>query len=95
MQLTAIEYVHNNSTRVAGSVAKPLRYVTACSSLGLQRCFGELSSEWKKALRDKAESDVVLKYFDNIVGKSAKRRAIVKGVDFCAPPSGSTHPALN
>ncbi len=38
---------------------------------------------------------MVLKYFDNLVGKSAKQRAIVEGADLDAHPPGATHSTLN
>ena len=40
-------------------------------------------------LRDKAESDVELKYFHNLIGKSAE------GVKLDAHPSAVTHSAID
>ena len=70
MQLTAIEYVQAKSIRI-----------TDCSSRCLQRSLVQLGSGRKEILRNKAESDVELKYFDDLIGKSAKQRTIVEGVN--------------
>ena len=90
MQLTAIEYVqaidyvHANSIRV-----------TECSSRCLQHSFGQLGSGRKEILRDQAEGHVELKYFDNLIGKSAKQQTIVESVNLDAHPSAVIHSAID
>ncbi|KAJ9136734.1 Transmembrane GTPase fzo1 [Pleurostoma richardsiae] len=91
-QLAAMDYVHNNSTRISGSVRKVLRIPADNLRVGLQRSLEQLGSRREETLRVKAESDVAVRYFGNLVRESAKQRTVVEGVDLEAQPvAGPTH----
>ncbi|KAK0722584.1 hypothetical protein B0T26DRAFT_703323 [Lasiosphaeria miniovina] len=87
-QLGAIDYVHSNSTRISGSVRKVLRFPAESLRVGLQRSVEQLSSRRDETLRVRAESDTALKYFSNLVEKSAHQRRIVEAVDLDGHPPG-------
>lgn len=87
-QLAAIDYVHANSTRVAGSVRKVLRFPADSLRVGFQRSVEELGSRREETLRVKAESDVALKYFGNLVRASAEHRTKVESIDLDHNPQG-------
>ncbi|KAK3692159.1 hypothetical protein B0T22DRAFT_5824 [Podospora appendiculata] len=87
-QLAAMDYVHSNSTRIAGSVRKVLRFPADSLRVGLQRSVEQLGTRRDETLRVRAESDVALKYFGNLVRNSAHQRQLVEAVDLDAhPPS--------
>ncbi|KAK5664318.1 hypothetical protein OQA88_536 [Cercophora sp. LCS_1] len=85
-QLAEIDYVHSNSTRIAGSVRKVLRFPADALRVGLQRSVEQLGSRRDKTLKIKTESDVALKYFGNLVRESAHQRRMVEAVDLEAHP---------
>lgn len=87
-QLTAIDYVHSNSTRISGSVRKVLRFPADSLRVGLQRSVEKLDGRRNETLRVKAESDVALKYFANLVRESAHQRRVVEAVDLDGHPPG-------
>lgn len=88
-QLASIDYVHANSTRIAGSVRKVLRFPADSLRVGLARSVEQLGSRREETLKVRAESDVALKYFGNLVRRSAKQVAMVEAVDLEAPPVGA------
>ena len=87
-QLDAIDYVHSNSTRIAGSVRKVLRFPADSLRVGMQRSVEQLNSRLDATMRVRAESDVALKYFGNLVRDSAHQRRMLEAVDLDAHPPG-------
>ncbi|KAK1751883.1 hypothetical protein QBC47DRAFT_391294 [Echria macrotheca] len=88
-QLAAMDYVHSNSTRIAGSVRKVLRFPADSLRVGLQRSVEQLGSRRDETIRVKRESDVALKYFSNLVRESGRQRRIVEAVDLDGHPPGA------
>ncbi|KAK2070069.1 hypothetical protein P8C59_004600 [Phyllachora maydis] len=88
MQLDAIDYVHSNSTRIAGAVRKVLRLPADALRVGLQRSVEQLGSRRDETLKVRKESDVALKYFGNLVRQSAQQRNLVEAIDLDAHPPG-------
>ncbi|TPX09472.1 uncharacterized protein E0L32_009360 [Thyridium curvatum] len=90
-QLAAIDYVHANSSRIAGSVRKVLRFPADSLREGLQRSVEQLGGRREETLKVRAESAVALKYFSNLVRDSAHQRAAVGGIDLDGHPPGLAH----
>jgi mitofusin 2 len=87
-QLAAIDYVHSNSARIASSVRKVLRFPADSLRVGLQRSVEQLGSRRDETLKVRAESEVALKYFGNLVRNSAHQRQMVQNIDLEAHPPG-------
>ena len=92
-QLTAIDYIHSNSTRISASVRKVLGFPAESLRVSLQRSVEQLDSRRDETLRVRKESDVALKYFGNLVRESDRQRRIVEAVDLDGHPTGMA--ALN
>ncbi|CAK7275158.1 mitofusin [Sporothrix epigloea] len=90
-RLEEIDYVHYNSTRIAGTVRKVLRYPADSIRDGLNRSVDELGTRKEDTLKVKAESEVALKYFGNLVIDSARQRSAVVALDLDTPPPGAAH----
>ncbi|CAK7272711.1 mitofusin [Sporothrix epigloea] len=90
-RLAEIDYVHYNSTRIAGTVRKVLRYPADSIRDGLNRSVDELGARKENTLKIKAESEVALKYFSNLVVDSARQRSAVVALDLDTPPPGAVH----
>lgn len=88
-ELAAIDYVHANSTRIAGSVRKVLRFPADNLQVGLQRSVEQLGARRDETLKVRAESSDALKYFSNLVQQSGHQRSLVEGVDLEAHPPGT------
>jgi mitofusin 2 len=88
-QLAAIDYVHANSSRIAGSVRKVLRFPADSLRDSLNRSVDDLGKRREETLKVRAESEIALKYFGNLVGASAKQKTLVESVDLDAHPPGS------
>ncbi|KAH8880435.1 hypothetical protein GQ53DRAFT_833315 [Thozetella sp. PMI_491] len=87
-QLAAIDYVHSNSARIASSVRKVLRFPADSLRVGLQRSVEQLGSRRDETLKVRAESEVALKYFGNLVRNSAHQRQMVQNIDLEGHPPG-------
>ncbi|KAK1827941.1 hypothetical protein QBC39DRAFT_385478 [Podospora conica] len=87
-QLTAIDYVHSNSTRISSTARKVLRFPADSLRVGLQRSVEQLGSRRDETLRVRGESDVALKYFSNLVQMSSHHRRVVEAVDLDGHPAG-------
>lgn len=87
-ELAAIDYVHANSSRISTSVRKVLRYPADNLRVGLQRSVEHLGIRREETLKVKDESEVARKYFGNLVGRSAKVKTSVEGVDLEGPAPG-------
>ncbi|KAL1887699.1 mitofusin [Sporothrix stenoceras] len=90
-RLAEIDYVHYNSTRIAGTVRKVLRYPADSIRDGLNRSVDQLGTRREDTLKIKAESEVALKYFGNLVVDSARQRSVVRSLDLDTPPPGAAH----
>ncbi|CAI4219033.1 unnamed protein product [Parascedosporium putredinis] len=90
-QLAEMDYVHSNSTRISGAVRKVLRYPADNLRLSLDQSVKELGTRRDETLKVRAESEVALKYFGNLVRKSSAQRDVVDAVDLESPPPGAAH----
>ncbi|KIH87199.1 hypothetical protein SPBR_04662 [Sporothrix brasiliensis 5110] len=90
-RLAEIDYVHYNSARIAGTVRKVLRYPADSIRDGLNRSVDQLGARREDTLKIKAESEVALKYFGNLVVDSARQRNAVRSLDLDTPPPGAAH----
>ncbi|KAM0321637.1 hypothetical protein ACHAQA_009993 [Verticillium albo-atrum] len=88
-QLHAIDYVHDNSTRISSSVRKVLRIPADNLRVGLDQSVKDLGQRREETLKVKKESQVALKYFGNLVRSSAEQRTQLEAVDLEAPPPGA------
>ncbi|KAI1422828.1 hypothetical protein F5Y12DRAFT_786466 [Xylaria sp. FL1777] len=87
-QLDSMDYVHANSTRIASSVRKVLRFPADNLRVGLTRSVEQLGSRRDETLKTRSESEVAFKYFSNLVRNSAHQRTLVADVDLDAHPQG-------
>lgn len=86
-----MDYVHKNSNRISGSVRKALRIPADNLQVSLQRSVEKLGTRRDETLRVRAESDVALKYFRNLVVQSEHQRRMVQAVDLDAHPTGTAN----
>lgn len=84
-----MDYVHTNSSRISGSVRKVLRYPADNLRVSLDQSVKELGTRREDTLKVRAESEVALKYFGNLVRKSATQRNAVENIDLESPPPGA------
>ncbi|KAI0530296.1 hypothetical protein GGR58DRAFT_241155 [Xylaria digitata] len=87
-QLDSMDYIHANSTRIASSVRKVLRFPADNLRVGLTRSVEQLGSRRDETLKTRTESEVAFKYFSNLVRNSAHQRTLVADVDLDAHPQG-------
>ncbi|KAI0389471.1 hypothetical protein F5Y17DRAFT_469649 [Xylariaceae sp. FL0594] len=88
-QLDSMDYVHANSTRIANSARKVLRFPADNLRVCLARSAEQLGARRDETLKTRAESEVAFKYFSNLVRNSAHQRTIVADVDLDAHPQGA------
>ncbi|KAI1346606.1 hypothetical protein F5Y01DRAFT_18286 [Xylaria sp. FL0043] len=88
-QLNSMDYVHANSTRIASSVRKVLRFPADNLRVGLARSVEQLGTRRDETLKTRTESEVAFKYFSNLVRNSAHQRTLVADVDLDAHPQAS------
>ncbi|PKS13324.1 hypothetical protein jhhlp_000095 [Lomentospora prolificans] len=88
-RLAEMDYVHSNSSRIAGSVRKILRYPADNLRVSLDRSVKELGTRREETLKVRAESEVALKYFGNLVRKASAQRDAVDNIDLESPPPGA------
>lgn len=88
-QLAAMDYVHTNSTRISSTVRKVLLIPTNSLRVGLQRSVEQLDIRRNDTMKVRKESHDALKYFTNLVQRSAHQRHQIETVDLDAPPPGS------
>ncbi|KAH9903544.1 putative mitochondrial fission protein [Xylariomycetidae sp. FL2044] len=88
-QLEAMDYVHTNSSRIASSVRRVLRFPADNLRVGLTRSVEQLGSKREETVKVRGESEVALKYFGNLVRESAHQRAVVTDVDLDAHPQAA------
>lgn len=85
-QLAAMDYVHSNSTRISGTVRKVLLIPANSLRVGLQRSVEQLDTRRDDTLRVRKESHDALKYFGNLVQRSAHQRHQIETVDLDGHP---------
>lgn len=90
-QLEAMDYVHSNSTRISSSVRKVLQIPSNSLRGGLQRSVEQLGTRRDETLKVRKESHDALKYFTNLVQKSARQRHQIETVDLDSHPPGAHH----
>jgi len=85
-QLTAMDYVHANSSRISGSLRKVLRFPADALRVNLDRSLEKLERQRADTARVRAESDVALKYFGNLARVSAQQHRMIRAVDLEGHP---------
>lgn len=88
-QLSEMDYVHSNSSRISSSVRKVLRIPADNLRLSLDRSVKELGARREDTLKVRGESEVARRYFGNLVGESARQREVVGGIDLETTPPGA------
>jgi mitofusin len=84
-----MDYVHSNSTRISGTVRKVLLIPTNSLRVGLQRSVEQLDIRRDETVKVRKESHDALKYFSNLVQRSAHQRHQIETVDLDAHPPGA------
>ncbi|KAK4252134.1 hypothetical protein C7999DRAFT_27377 [Corynascus novoguineensis] len=88
-QLAAMDYVHANSNRISGTVRKVLLIPANSLRVGLQRSVEQLDHRRDETAKVRKESSDALRYFGNLVQKSAHQRRQIESVDLDAHPPGA------
>ncbi len=88
-QLAALDYVHSNSHRISGTVRKVLLIPANSLRVGLQRSVEQLDTRRDETLKVRKESSDALRYFGNLVQRSAHQRRQVETVDLDGHPPGA------
>jgi mitofusin len=88
-QLAALDYVHSNSHRISGTVRKVLLIPANSLRVGLQRSVEQLDTRRDETVKVRKESSDALRYFGNLVQRSAHQRRQVETVDLDAHPPGA------
>ena len=85
-QLAELDYIHANSTRIASSVRKVLRFPADSLRVSLDQNVKELGNRRDEADKVKRESEEAGTFFHELVGRSQVERNKIEGVDLDAPP---------
>ncbi|KAK3295748.1 uncharacterized protein B0H64DRAFT_322520 [Chaetomium fimeti] len=88
-QLAALDYVHSNSNRISSTVRKVLLIPANSLRVGLQRSVEQLDTRRDETVKVRKESSDALRYFGNLVQRSAHQRRQVETVDLDAHPPGA------
>ncbi|KAK4106303.1 hypothetical protein N658DRAFT_460736 [Parathielavia hyrcaniae] len=88
-QLAAMDYVHSNSHRVSGTVRKVLLIPANSLRVGLQRSVEQLDIRRDETLKVRRESSDALRFFGNLVQRSAHQRRQLETVDLDGHPPGA------
>ncbi|QUC19436.1 uncharacterized protein UV8b_03677 [Ustilaginoidea virens] len=86
LQLTELDYVHSNSSRISSLVGKVLRRPAEGLRVSLDQSLKELDNKRDAADKSKHDSEEAAKFFHELVGKSQVERSKVIAVDLDAPP---------
>ncbi|KAH7374670.1 transmembrane GTPase fzo1 [Plectosphaerella cucumerina] len=87
-ELAAMDYVHENSSRISTSVRKVLRIPADNLRVELEQTVKKLGERREETLKVRKESEVALKYFGNLVRNSGMQKRQVEAVDLDASPPG-------
>lgn len=88
-QLAAMDYVHANSNRISGTVRKVLLIPANSLRVGLQRSVEQLDTRREETAKVRKESSDALRYFGNLVQRSAHQRRQIESVDLDAHLPGA------
>ncbi|KAK4123827.1 hypothetical protein N657DRAFT_572449 [Parathielavia appendiculata] len=88
-QLAAMDYVHSNSNRISGTVRKVLLIPSNSLRVGLQRSVEQLDVRRDETLKVRRESSDALRFFGNLVQRSAHQRRQLETVDLDGHPPGA------
>ncbi|KAH6624666.1 hypothetical protein B0J18DRAFT_185803 [Chaetomium sp. MPI-SDFR-AT-0129] len=88
-QLTAMDYAHTNSNRISSTARKVLLIPANSLRVGLQRSFEQLNTRREETVKTRKESSDAMRYFGNLVQRSAHQRRQVETVDLDAHPPGA------
>lgn len=88
-ELAAMDYVHENSSRISTSVRKVLRIPADNLRVELEQTVQKLGERREETLKVRQESEVALKYFGNLVRNSGMQKRQVEAVDLDASPPGA------
>ncbi|KAF4496436.1 Transmembrane GTPase fzo1 [Fusarium agapanthi] len=80
-KLAEIDYVHANATRISSSVRKVLGIPANNIRVDLDRAVKDVGERRDENLRVKAESNMALTYFRNLVQDSAKQKTAIEGLE--------------
>ncbi|KAL2188505.1 hypothetical protein L209DRAFT_682548 [Thermothelomyces heterothallicus CBS 203.75] len=88
-QLAAMDYVHANSNRISGTVRKVLLIPANSLRVGLQRSVEQLDHRREETAKVRKESSDALRYFGNLVQRSAHQRRQIEALDLDAHLPGA------
>ncbi|KAF5667387.1 transmembrane GTPase fzo1 [Fusarium circinatum] len=80
-KLAEIDYVHANATRISNSVRKVLGIPANNIRVDLDRAVKDVGERRDESLRVKAESNMALTYFRNLVQDGAKQKTAIEGLE--------------
>ncbi|KAL6895313.1 hypothetical protein HDV57DRAFT_520647 [Trichoderma longibrachiatum] len=90
-QLTEIDYVHTNASRISGSVRTVLRMPADNLRVGLEHSVKDLNKKRDETVKVKGESERASKFFRKLVNESQVQKNMVEGVDLDSPPQQIPH----
>ncbi|KAK1254173.1 hypothetical protein MKX08_008168 [Trichoderma sp. CBMAI-0020] len=85
-QLSEIDYVHSNATRISGAVRTVLRMPADNLRVGLDHSVKDLNKKRDETVKVKGESEKASKFFRKLVGETQVQKNMVEGVDLDTPP---------
>lgn len=85
-QLSEIDYVHTNATRISGAVRTVLRMPADNLRVGLDHSVKDLNKKRDETVKVKGESEKASKFFRKLVGETQVQKNMVEGVDLDTPP---------
>ncbi|KAL7895853.1 hypothetical protein HDV63DRAFT_406131 [Trichoderma sp. SZMC 28014] len=85
-QLSEIDYVHTNSSRISGAVRTVLRMPADNLRVGLDHSVKDLNKKRDETVKVKGESEKASKFFRKLVGETQVQKNMVEGVDLDTPP---------
>ena len=88
LQLSALDYVHTNSTRISAEVRRALKYPSDNLRVGLKRNVEKLQVQKEETGKLRHESEIARKYFVNLVKETGEIRTGVERVDLEGPAPG-------
>ncbi|KAL6894704.1 hypothetical protein GGI43DRAFT_129767 [Trichoderma evansii] len=85
-QLSEIDYVHTNASRISGAVRTVLRMPADNLRVGLDHSVKDLNKKRDETVKVKGESEKASKFFRKLVGETQVQKNMVEGVDLDTPP---------
>ncbi|CAH0044148.1 unnamed protein product [Clonostachys solani] len=87
-QLTELDYVHANSSRITTSVRRVLRVPADNLRVGLEQTVKDLDTRREDTIKVKGESERASDFFRSLVKRSSDERHVLEAMDLDAPPPG-------